>query len=111
MYVIANYNLFRSDDEKYSLRIINKEKHDYRSTRRVISLKICFIGWFLEVVGLISIAMAPNFYELGLSNPHYPNVIIMFIVIPFLHLMNDQDIKSAIYDHGWYYGIKQMFTL
>ena len=74
-------------------------------------MKICFIGWFLELVGVISIAMAPNLYELGLSNPHYPNAIIMFIVIPFLHLMNDQDIKSAIYDHGWYYGLKQMFTL
>ena len=111
MYLITNYNLFRNDDEKYSLRVINKMKHDYRNTRRVISLKICFIGWFLELIGLLFIGMAPYLYELRLSNPHYPNAIIMFIVIPFLHLMNDEDIKSAIYDNGWYNGIKQMVTL
>ena len=32
----------------------------------------------------------------------------MFLVIPFFHLMNDDETKATIIERGWYQGVKFM---
>ena len=32
----------------------------------------------------------------------------MFLVIPFCHLMNDEDTKTVILQRGWYQGLRYM---
>ena len=102
--------LFRHDDEKYSLNIINMASYNNRTKRRMISLKICFVGWMLETLHIVFAIMAPQLYDLGMPGSQYLKVIIMFLAIPLLHLMNDDDIKSKIAENGWHHGIKHILT-
>ena len=102
--------IFRHDDEKYSLDVINKASYYNRTKRRMISLKICFVGWMFETLHIVFAIMAPQLYELGMPGTQYLKVLIMFLAIPLLHLMNDDDIKSAIAENGWNHGIKHILT-
>ena len=88
--------LFRQDDEKYSLDVINMVSYNNRTKRRMISLKICFVGWMFETLHIVLAIMAPQLYELGMPGPQYLKVLMMFLAVPLLHLMNDDDIKSKI---------------
>lgn len=74
----------------------------------MISLKICFIGWLVEAIAIIFAAMAVKFHELGLPSSQYFTAMIMFIVIPFVHLMNDEETKVVIHMNGWIQGVKHM---
>ena len=102
--------LFRHDDENYSLDVINMGGYNNRTKRRMISLKICFVGWMFETLHIVFAIMAPQLLELGMPGPQYLNVIIMFLAIPLLHLINYDDIKSAIAENGWHHGIKHILT-
>ena len=42
---------------------------------------------------------------------HLPDAIVMFVVIPFFHLMNDEDTKTIILNEGWYQAIRHMFGI
>lgn len=55
--------------------------------------------------------MSPVLLELGVPNVHLFDAIIMFLVIPFLHLMNDEDTKAIIYEESWYQGLRNMFGI
>ena len=102
--------LFRHDDEKYSLDVINMVSYNNRTKRRMISLKICYVGWMFETLHIVFAIMAPQLYDLGMSGTQYLKVLIMFLAIPLLHLMNDDGIKSAIAEKGWHHGIKHILT-
>ena len=102
--------LFRHDDENYSLDVINMVGYNNRTKRRMISLKICFVGWMLETLHIVFAIMAPQLYDLGMPGSQYLKVTIMFLAIPLLHLMNDDDIKSKIAENGWHNGIKYILT-
>ena len=100
--------LFRHDDEKYSLDVINMASYNNRTKRRMISLKICFVGWMFETLHIVLAIMAPQLYELGMSGSQYLKLLIMFLVIPFCHLINDETTKGIIAENGWYRGMKHM---
>ena len=98
-----------SRDSKISLLngVLSKEIYEHDNTRRTISLKICFMGWLYELAGGLFTLLSPNLKRLGLSNVYYPDAILMFIVIPFTHLMNDEETKAIIHDESWYQGVRQ----
>ena len=78
--------------------------------RSLISLQMCFMSWLYEllavVFALMSSYLGAQIQEFNIPNFHFPDVIIMFIVIPFMHLLNDEEIKSIIFEQGWMQGIK-----
>ena len=86
--------------------VLSKETYEHDNTRRMISLKICFIGWLYEMTGGFFTILSPLFKSLGVPNVYYPDAILMFIIIPFTHLMNDEETKAIIYDESWYQGFK-----
>ena len=67
---------------------------------------MCFLSWLYESLGIISAFLTPFLHNLGFHNLHYPDVILMFVVIPFLHLMNDEDTKTIIAHTNWYQGVR-----
>ena len=98
--------LFRQHDESFARGILNEEIHNYNSCRRTISFKICFLGWLLELAGVAMTALTPTLHRLGLSNLYYPDAIIMFVLIPFLHITNDDETKEKIAVNGWFAGLQ-----
>ena len=69
---------------------------------------MCFMGWLYELLSIVSIIMTPFLVKHGIANVHFIDAIIMFLVIPFLHLMNDDDTKAIIYEENWYQGIRHI---
>ena len=72
---------------------------------------MCFLGWLYEILaivaGLLSALIGYQLQqEFSIPNIHFPDVILVFVLIPFIHLLNDEDTKGIIFDEGWIQGIK-----
>ena len=73
---------------------------------------MCIISWLIEIFGtLCHVMFILLINHIGIAGIHYIEAITMFIVIPFVHLMNDEDTKAIIADEGWYAGLKFMLGL
>ena len=103
--------IFRSHDDSFARGILNTESYDYGIKRRMVSLKICFVSWLLEFAGVLLTLLTPFLRGLGFHYLYYFDAVLMFIVIPFIHLMNDEDTKSIITENGWRKGIQYMLGI
>ena len=63
---------------------------------------MCFLGWAYELMATFSAVLTPVLKNFGVPNMHLPDAIAMSVVIPFVHLMNDEDTKTIILNEGWY---------
>ena len=54
----------------------------------------------------VSVLLGPELYDLKIPNIHFPDAIITSIVIPFIHILNDEISKGIISQHGWIQGIR-----
>ena len=83
--------------------------------RSLISLQMCFMSWLYELLAIVTAIMSSvlgaHIQEFKIPNFHFPDVIIMFIVIPFIHLLNDEEIKGIIFEQGWIQGIKYVLGI
>ena len=72
---------------------------------------MCVISWLIELVGGIFAVSFVSLKNLGFQNVHYPDCIIMTIIIPIVHLMNDEVTKGIIAEEGWYQGIRDLLGI
>ena len=73
---------------------------------------MCIISWLIEIFGtLCHVMFVLLISHIGIAGIHYIEAITMFIVIPFVHLMNDEETKGIIADEGLYAGLKSMLGL
>ena len=56
-----------------------------------------------------ALQLTPLIRDVGVPNVYLPDAIIMFVVIPVVHLMNDEETKQVIYERNWYQGFRHMF--
>ena len=73
---------------------------------------MCFWGWLYDFIALFSnvfsTVLRDNF---NIPNIHIPDAMVSFVLIPFLHLMNDEETKLIIFLENWFEGIKYVFGL
>ena len=75
----------------------------------MVTLRVSFIGWLCELVGSVMSLLKPKLlYESRFSHMYYSDSLIMFVIIPFLYLVNDEEVKGVIYEKGWYKGLRHM---
>ena len=98
----------RDAADSFSKGVLTQETYDYGKSRTLVSLKICFLGWVYELFGNIMTAVSPSLLSLGLQHQYYIDAILMFLGIPFLHLMNDENTKGVIVERNWYQGFRHM---
>ena len=91
--------------------IVSQNTHTKDKKRSVISLEICCMSWMYEFFAIISAALTPMLHEYGVPNLHLIDAIIMSIVIPLPHLLNDEDTKQVILEENWYQGIRYMLGM
>ena len=103
--------LSRSNDESFAKKLLSEASYERGENRRIVSLKMCVISWLLECVGLLSVASMTVLHTLGLHNLHYPDCIIMNVIIPIVYLMNDEETKGIIAEESWYQGIRYMMGM
>ena len=69
------------------------------------------MAWVYESTGNICTIITPELHKLGMHGLHYPDAIMMFVLFPFLHLMNDEDTKTVITNENYYEGLRHMMGL
>ena len=74
-----------------------------------MSFKICFIGWVYELIGTLFAIATPLIRQAGVHNAYFVDALMMFVGIPLIHLINDEDIKAVMAEEGWYQGLKSFF--
>ena len=106
-----SYSIFRQHDVSFAKGIVSATAHDYDNSRRMISMKISFVGWLLELLGTVITLLTPILHNMGLANLYYPDAIIMFVLIPFIHIVNEDKTKGIIAENGWYEGLLYIFGM
>ena len=101
----------RTNFESYSRGVLTEHQYEDGTKRRLTNLQICFMGWIYESTGNLFTIVTPFLHTLGLHGLHYPDAIMMFVLIPFAHLMNDEDTKTVITDENWYQGVRHMLGI
>ena len=69
---------------------------------------MCIISWLIELTGTLFVVFSPLLQGFGIHNIHYPDCVIMYVIIPFVFLMNDEETKGIITEEGWYQGLRHM---
>ena len=64
----------------------------------------------MELVGTAINFFSTVLRSYGFHNVYYPDTIIMFIMIPFIHIMNDETIKGIVMERGWVQGLRYMLA-
>ena len=70
------------------------------------------MGWLYEVLSTIFALIIPYLklkHEIHNTYLIYP--VIMFVAIPGLHILNDEDTKAIIYQEGWFVIVKLMLGI
>ena len=102
---------YRDAAESFSKGVLTQQTFEYGKRRALVSLKICFSSWLYELIGSIMTAVSPVLMSLGMQHQYYIDAIIMFLGVPILHLINDEDTKGVIVERNWYRGFRHMAGL
>ena len=106
MFVIS-----RSNKDSFVRGVVSENNYMKDKKRSIISLEICCMSWMYEFFAIISAALTPMLHEYGVPNLHLIDAVIMSIVIPLTHLLNDEDTKQVILEENWYQGIRHLLGL
>ena len=101
----------RSNEDSYSRGVTSEKSFERNKKRSLVSLKMCVISWLIELMGGVFAVSLVSLHNLGFHNLHYPDCIIMTLIIPLVHLMNDEVTKGIIAEEGWYQGIRDLLGI
>ena len=114
MFVCLKLFIFfcRSNEDSFTRGVVSEASYNYGNKRRIVSLKICFMSWIYELIGTGFTALVFTFRSLGFYHLWlFPDAIVIFVIIPFIHIMNDEDTKAIIAEEGWVQGIRYMLNI
>ena len=78
----------------------------------MVTLRVSFIGWLCELVGSVMSSLTPKLlFDSGFTHMYYSDSLIMFVIIPFVYLVNDEEVKGVIYEKGWYKGLRHIIGI
>lgn len=102
----------RSDKESFERGVLSDQNYEHCQKRSIISLKMCFLGSVYETTANIISAFQPYLkYKHGVHNTYFIETVLMFVVIPFLYLLNNEDTKEIIYNENWVQGMRHVIGI
>ena len=69
--------------------------------------------WFTEFVGSFLLVFIPKIFDheqVGTTTANAFTVTFYFVVLPFLYLVNDTEVKNTITDDSWFHAIRGIFN-
>ena len=67
------------------------------------------VEMFAMATAILSGFLGAQLQELSVPNIHFPDAIFMSVIIPSIHLLNQEETKGIIFENGWYQGFKHVF--
>ena len=77
-----------------------------------VNIKVTFVVWLTEFVGSVMWIFTPTVFghaQVGTATGHTIVVAFYFVVLPFLYLVNDSDVKNTIAEDSWLRAIRGIF--
>ena len=68
------------------------------------------MSWLFEFIGIIVTVLSPTLVEHGAHNIYFIDAILMFVMLPAMYLINDEEIKTLITEQGYIRGIMSMLV-
>ena len=72
---------------------------------------MCFMGWLCESIAIVFAILTPVLHQFEIPNLHMIDCTMMYILIPFLHLLNDEETNGIITDENWYQGMRNLLGI
>ena len=69
------------------------------------------MGWLYELVASFIAILSPTLNKYGMPNTYMIDPILMFVIIPLVHLLNDEETKGIITEENWYQGLRHMMGI
>ena len=69
--------------------------------------------WLTEFVGSFLLVFIPKIFghgQVGTETGYALAVTFYFVLLPFLYLVNDNDVKNTITEDSWFHAIKGIFN-
>ena len=79
-----------------------------------VNIKITFMVWLTEFIGSILLVFIPKIFghgQVGTVAGSALTVTFYFVLLPFLYLVNDSDVKNTITDESWFHAIRGIFRI
>ena len=74
--------------------------------------KMCSMTIVYEFISTLFVLMTPVLkYRYGWTNTYFTDPVCLFVIIPFLQLMNDDDTKDIIFNENWFQAIKYILGI
>ena len=106
------YTFFiRSNDASFARGVLAKQSYIRRKDTRMVSLQMCFMGWLFELVAIVFACLVPLLHHFEIPNLHMIDCTMMFVLIPFFHLLNDEKTNGIISDENWYQGMRHLLGI
>ena len=68
---------------------------------------MCIMTMMYEFICNLFVVISPLLkYKYGWKKTSFSDPVCMFVIIPFLQLMNDEDTKEIIFDENWFQAVK-----
>ena len=109
----------RSNTDSYAKGVLSEANYEYGNKRSLISMKMCGLSWFIELVCSSCSVLIIAFALFGpiatnrarLTYIHYLDCICMSVIIPLAHLLNNEETKGVIATENWYQGLRHILGI
>ena len=78
-----------------------------------VNIKITFIVWLTEFIGSLLLVFIPKIFghgQIGTEAGFALSVTFYFVLLPFLYMVNNDDVKNTIADDSWFHAIRGIFN-
>ena len=78
-----------------------------------VNIKVTLIVWLTEFVGAIIMIFSSTVFghaQVGTGISYIVASVFYFVLIPFLYLVNDSDVKNTIAEDSWFRAIRGIFN-
>ena len=78
-----------------------------------VNIKVTLIVWLTEFVGAIIMIFSSTVFghaQVGTGIGYIVTSVFYFVLIPFLYLVNDSDVKNTIAEDSWFRAIGGIFN-
>ncbi len=77
-----------------------------------VNIKVTFVVWLTEFAGSLLAVFTPTVFghgQNGTATGHTMVLAFYFVLLPFLYLVNDSEIKNAIVEDSLFRAIRGIF--
>ena len=78
-----------------------------------VNIRVTFVVWLTECVGSIILIFGSTVFghaQVGTGIANIVATAFYFVLIPFLYLINDSDVKNTIAEDSWFRAIRGIFN-